>query len=671
MEHRKLKQYDQAVKECEQAAAIAHQINNEQESRALSALGVAYCDQGDCGKAIQYEERALALAREVGDRLAEGWALAALGEAYRGTGEISKTAAQFERAVAVFREIKDPRDESAALAGLMEIERSLNQPRLAIFYGKQSVNAVQSMRANISGLGKNPQGSFLKDNEKPYHTLAELLISEGRLAEAEQVLALLKEEEYFQYVRRDGDETSSLNGRANLTTDEAEWRKRYDEIGGQLMAIGGERGLLLAKKSRTPEETRRLVTLDQDLSIGNRRFQQFLGELTAHFSSKLDGGRRLDDLRETQAIMEDLRELPEGTVAIYTLAAEDRFYAILRTSDAQKAYEYPIGSADLNRKIEAFRLAVENPRVDARPPGEELYKILVGGMAEDLRQAMARTLMWSLDGALRYVPLAALYDGSRYLIEQYGVSIMTLASTTRLKDRPDREWRAAGFGVTQAFEGSPALPFVSSELGAIISTAPGDAGVMRGEIRLDGEFTRSAMQQELLKRFPVVHIASHFRFSPGDETKSFLLLGDGGHFSLAELKTSANLFGGVQLLTLSACNTGVGDGTEVEGFGTLAQRQGAKAVIASLWPVMDESTSRLMQEFYRIRESSPGMTKLEALREAQLELLRGDLKASAPAVDRGVSVAPASAGAGFHADSNAPYGHPYYWAPFFLMGNWL
>jgi CHAT domain-containing protein len=136
------------------------------------------------------------------------------------------------------------------------------------------------------------------------------------------------------------------------------------------------------------------------------------------------------------------------------------------------------------------------------------------------------------------------------------------------------------------------------------------------------------------------------------------LLGDGRHLSLAELKTLPNLFSGVQLLTLSACNTGGGDGTEVEGFGTLAQRQGAKAVIASLWPVADSSTSLLMQELYRIRETSQGITKLEALREAQLELLRGEVQT--PVGAPGSSLKP-----------NAPYSHPFYWAPFFLMGNWL
>jgi CHAT domain-containing protein len=285
--------------------------------------------------------------------------------------------------------------------------------------------------------------------------------------------------------------------------------------------------------------------------------------------------------------------------------------------------------------------------------------------------------MWSLDGVLRYLPLAALYDGKQYLIERYRVSVMTLASNARLNDRPDTKWKGAGFGVTKAYEGLPPLPLVSAELAGIIATKPGDTGVLAGEIKLDGAFTPQAMRQTLLKGYAVVHIASHFRFQPGNETQSYLLLGDGGHLSLADLMTSANLFGSVQLLTLSACNTGMGDGTEVEGFGTLAERQGAKAVIASLWPVADASTKVLMQRFYRIRESSPGKTKLEALREAQLELLRGSVKRASNAepvralIHEPVESKPPVEAPRFRVNPKSPYAHPYYWAPFFLMGNWL
>jgi CHAT domain-containing protein len=181
----------------------------------------------------------------------------------------------------------------------------------------------------------------------------------------------------------------------------------------------------------------------------------------------------------------------------------------------------------------------------------------------------------------------------------------------------------------------------------------------------------------------VVHVASHFQFSPGNETNSALLLGDGSFLSLAQIKSLPNVFGGVELLTLSACNTATGgagaDGKEIEGFGVLAQRQGAKAVVASLWPVFDTSTKVLMQDFYRIREARADTTKAEALRQAQLRLLRGETTTE--------GAAPMATTAGrqiiheedkpvagnrplFKPDPKKPYAHPYYWAPFILIGNW-
>ena len=664
----------QALDYYRQALAVVREVKDRYaEGAILSGLGDASRRLSQYEEAMGYYQQALAIRREVKDRQGEGATLSNLGDASHALGRNDEAAAYYAQALAISREVKDRNAEAAELSGLMDTCQASAQPRLAIFYGKQAVNTVQSMRADIHGLGPDLQRSFLQGNEKTYHTLAGILIAQGRLAEAEQVLALLKEEEYFQYIRRDADGASTLKGRAGLTPDEAEWERRYREIGDRLMAIGAEHGELLAKKTLTAEQQQRLANLEQDLTAGNRAFEHFLGDLTQHFSAKPEMAHGVDTLRQRQDIMENLRELPPGTVAIFTLIGDDQFYAVLRTPDAQKAYRYPIKAADLNRKIEAFRQVVQDPELDPRPLAQELYKILVAGMAADLRQAKAQTLMWSLDGALRYVPLAALYDGRQYLIEQYRLSVMTLANNMSLKDRPDRKWRAAGFGVTRQFEDAAALPAVAAELTGIIATRPGDGGVLAGEIKLDDQFTRQTMRETLLKRYPVVHIASHFRFQPGNETRSYLQLGDGAHLSLADLRTSPNLFGGVQLLTLSACNTGMGDGTEVEGFGALAQMQGAKAVIASLWPVEDQSTSRLMQELYRIRESARGLTKLEALRQSQLKLLRGDGKAR-PGGQRARGDAPEPGhpdAPRFPLNPTAPFAHPFYWAPFFLMGNWL
>jgi CHAT domain-containing protein len=314
----------------------------------------------------------------------------------------------------------------------------------------------------------------------------------------------------------------------------------------------------------------------------------------------------------------------------------------------------------------------------------ELYQILVAPIAQDLQQARAETLMWSLDGALRYLPLAALHDGEQYLLEHYRLAVFTPASATRLKDAPRPQWHGAGFGVSKAHAGFPALPTVPDELRGIIRDPAQrhSQGVLPGLLYLDEAFTAAALRTALHQHYPVVHIASHFQLHPGDDTASVLLLGDGTHLPLAQLKTWPQPFQGVELLTLSACNTAVGspgaEGKEVEGFAVLAQRQGAKAVVATLWPMVDASTQVLMQTFYRLREDQPGRPKVEALRQAQLALLRGTgPRGAAPHMEtRGVVLGgAASSGPGgtlpyFIPDLQAPYAHPAYWAPYVLIGNW-
>ncbi len=120
------------------------------------------------------------------------------------------------------------------------------------------------------------------------------------------------------------------------------------------------------------------------------------------------------------------------------------------------------------------------------------------------------------------------------------------------------------------------------------------------------------------------------------------------------------------MLTLSACDTASSapgaDGREVECFGTIAQEKGARAVIASLWPVSDRSTSLLMQEFYRLRAQRPGATKAELLGDAQVMLLTnaGDIAGASRGLVHVVPGGPPVA---------TSFRHPYYWAPFVLIGN--
>jgi CHAT domain-containing protein len=282
--------------------------------------------------------------------------------------------------------------------------------------------------------------------------------------------------------------------------------------------------------------------------------------------------------------------------------------------------------------------------------------------------------MWSLDGALRYVPMAALYDGKRYLVERFRNVVFTPASQSRLKDPVSPDWRGLGVGVSLAHDKFQPLPNVPHELLSIINADPkASDGVLPGTVKLDADFTLDDFRTELRKRYSIVHVASHFDFSPGVDGNSFLLLGDGGRLTLEQFRSMPQVLQGVELLTLSACDTAVGgedaDGKEVEGFAVLAQRQGAKAVVATLWAVADESTALLMREFYRLRMSDPRITKAGALREAQLALLYGKIRGgSSP--DRGARAVLPTSNASFVTDPQRPYAHPYFWAPFLLMGNW-
>ncbi len=683
-----LGRYDQALEEYRQALSIRREIKDRYgEAITLNNLGEVNRRLGNYDKALEYYRQALSIRREIRDRIGEGDTLNNIGRGYRASKQSEESIRSHQQALSIAREIGDRLGEAAALNDLMLVCRDGKKTRLAIFYGKQSVNLYQEIRGDIKTLEKESQQSFIRSREDTYRNLADLLIGESRLPEAEQVLGLLKQEEYFEFIRRDAS-SAPRAGSTALTSEEAVIQKRYREISDKIAGIGAERGTLLDKKTRTSTEEQRLVKLEADLVVAGQVFQKFLAQLEAELSNSSETTAKVFYLRESQGLMEDLREMGHGAVALHTLVTDEKYRVILTTPDIQKGFEYPIKAADLNRKILQYRQVLQNPKLDPLPLARDLYKILVEPVAADLKAANAQTLMWSLDGALRYLPMAALNDGEKYLVENYRITVFTPASQARLKDIPGEHWRALGLGVTKSHgERTPALPGVLQEMNSIIredaarKDTPAGTGILPGTIRLDEEFTQTSMLDGLRQRPSLVHIASHFQFQPGNETSSALLLGDGTFLSMAQIKVLPRLFGGVELLTLSACNTATGGsgatGKEVEGFGVLAQRQGAKAVIASLWPVADYSTKYLMQEFYRLREADAGLTKAEAIRNAQLKLLNGTVVVNEQSQQATRQIIQEELKPGddkmprFKPDPNKPYAHPYFWAPFILIGNWL
>jgi CHAT domain-containing protein len=299
-----------------------------------------------------------------------------------------------------------------------------------------------------------------------------------------------------------------------------------------------------------------------------------------------------------------------------------------------------VDGAQLQRDIGHFLDDIAQRR-DVGVLSSKLYDVVaqrVDAFAEKHR--VHRLALWP-DGALRYVPMAALSDGRRYLIDKYVIQIYTPARDAAAPPGDPLRSAAAqvrGLGVTQAIAGFPALPAVADELcyvvngpieglnssSAACASPSSGRGALSGRGFADAAFTEQRFKALLAspRDFSVLHIGTHFRLRPGNALRSFLLLGDGSRLTLDEI--GALDFSGIDMVTLSACETAMGesrtdDGREIEGLSALVQRRGAGRVIASLWQVEDASTAVLMRTMYQTFNAAYGDAAL-GLQQAQRAL---------------------------------------------------
>lgn len=649
--------------------AKARQIYSEMkdpsgEANVLALTGIAYSDLREYKQALSYLNQALVPVRSLGDQSREAALLTSIGNAQFKLGDRQAALEAYIRAPVLAHSAGDRWVEVVSLDQLSDFFRS-SRPELAIVFGKQSINLLQSIRRDNRGLQDAFRTSYEKSIESYYRSLASLLVDRQRFGEAEEVLNLLKDKEAADFIRRDSvtDELRS----ATLLDREKTAVERYDQIVNQVVVLGKQRATLSAKTDLSTAELDESKRLDQDLEAANTVLLRFFDEEQKTFAPDSGLSKRVDEFKEAEGLQDALEKLGPDVVAIYTLVTPDKYIAMLVTSGARKAYTTQIKEADLNAKIFAFRQQLQDPNSDPVPLAQQLYSIIFPEhLRQDLDSLHVRTIMWSIDSTLRYIPFSALHDGKGYLVQTFRQSLITPLSIKNLTENPSSNWDGIGFGVSQ---GKSPLPSVPGELHSIFRDSPESKAPVPGVVLLDAAFTRAAFEEDLRrKRNHVVHIATHFTSRPGVAASSELLLGD-GPISLAELEAKTRLFNGVDLLTLSACNTAFTnkneDGREVDSFGTIAQRLGAKGVIASLWGVDDSSTATLMETMYSLRQNGSGMTKTEALREAQEQMATGVLRSS---------VGGGKDSRGLLTESITPksknWTHPYYWAPFILIGNW-
>jgi CHAT domain-containing protein/tetratricopeptide (TPR) repeat protein len=656
-----LGQYERALPLSLRALAIREKALGSEHpvvATVLSNIGQTQQSLGHPEQALPLQQRALAIR----EKTLGAWhadtasSLQNLAQINVALGLPAQAMPLQQRALSIYQNSSGPAhpNTALALASLASMHLASNDRPFAIALLKQAVNNYQTVRERVAGIGSTELRSYTDSVASTYQRLASALTDAGRLPEAQMVLDMLKEDEQFDFIRRSATPDPGRT-RIGYNPTEQGWMSRYQEISGQLAAIGAEQqGLLkLGKQGLSAEQKQRQLSLAADLKVAQAAFDAFMTAMREDFARQ--GPARQVELAESSVkALADLRSmlagLGQGSLLLQIYLSEDQVNLLLTGPGVQLARSSKVSAKDLNRQIAAFRRLLRDPKSDPLPAAQALYQLLIAPVAKDLEQAGARTVMLSLDGALRYLPFGALHDGRRYLAQRWNLPLYTSVARERLRDAVAPQWQAAGLGVTRQLGEFAPLPGVEAEIRGIVRGGNGGkaadkSAALAGEVYLDGAFTAQRLKDVSQRQFPVLHIASHFRFSPGTEVNSFLLLGDGQQLTLGDIRQQNYRFDHVDLLTLSACDTGLGggrdeQGREIEGFGVIAQQQGARAVLATLWPVADQSTAALMADMYRKRQTLQ-LSKIEALRQAQLAL-----------------------------QAQPRYQHPFYWAPFILMGNW-
>ena len=604
--------YPQAIASYQNAIALYKSSGDRsREMRALNNLSLVYLNQGNLAAAEEISGRGFELLAEQDDMQERAILLNSLGALQRAAGDFEQAWSTHLQALRLSQQTGDVQGQIEVKLNLGWLMEGQGQPDLAIFFYKQAIAQIESIRQDLRQLSQEMQQRYTVTVEDLYRNLADLLLQQNRVAEAIQVLELLKLQEVESYLH---------SGQA-----------------GQPAVLNTPAERLLAN-----EFDDWLASPDLDLSLAD--FIRSAAIALSHSSPASAAGAF--ELRSIDNLQAALAEQPVKSAALYPLILGDRLELILITADGPPVhYTTAVSPADLSNTVGELKRTLSTDVLDARPSAGQLYDWLIRPLEGALSDRQIENIIYLPDGVLRYVPIAVLYDGEQWLAQKYQSHNITAAAIDDLTAKPASTLSVLAGAFTAdipayqvevgqqsyLYEGLPAAKQEIENLAAVI---PNTVAL------LDHDFspgsTLSAVGDQR-----IVHLATHAKFVPGQPEESFVLFGDGSTVDMQgigqwQLPT-------VDLVVFSACQTAVslaGSGKEILGLGFQVQQTGAGAAIASLWSVDDTATAALMNQFYLAL--SEGLTKAEALQRAQRRLMESDR-----------------------------FSHPHDWAAFILIGNGL
>ncbi len=643
------------------------------EGNILSGIGQVYLAQSQPEKALDFFQQALAVDQKLSAKRDIAYTQSFIGQAQTQLNQTADAQTTLQQSLALAQEVGDRPTQAQTLAHLGALQIQQQQPELAIVFYKQAINTYENIRGNLTRLEREIQESYTNSISDTYRTLADLLLQQDRILEAQQVLDLLKVQELEDYLK---NTRGTTNDPLIILKPEQEILDRYNELQKTAIQIGQELTQLRHLKTQQPlspqQENRlaQLVALEKDLNhqfntfIDSDPIQTLLNQVSRKTSRQIvpleDLNNLRDNLRNTKAVLISPLILPDRLELIITTPNSPPLRRTVNNFDAQK----------LRETVTQYRSALQSPNniKETKRLAQQLYTWLLKPLEADLEAANPDTLIYAPDGILRYIPLAALYDGNQWIAERYRTNNIVAQSLTELDTAPQTAPRIlAGAWGNQSrsiqvgnqdfrFGG---IPFTLNEVDSLAQLFP--TKVLREQT-----FDRKNLMPEL-NNFSIIHLATHGKFVVGDANNSFLALGSGETIPLPEIKDLTMT--DVELVVLSACETGIGgsfgEGEEILGLGYQFQRAGAKAALASLWQVDDGGTQLLMDAFYAALQK--GMTKAQALQEAQKALISSNYT-TVGLKRAGIEVVSTKTGS---AMTDEQLSNPYYWAPFILIGNGL
>ena len=554
---------------------------------------------------------ALSQAQQLRDERAEAYARDRLGHLYENQKQWREAELLTEKALEIAQRINAEDIVARTSWQLGRILKQKGERNKALSAYRTSFNTLQALRGDLVAINPDVQFDFKESVEPVYR----------------EFVGLLLQGELKQGTGRPGDWGNW--GQEDLGT------KRLGD-----KETWGQRDLGTKKTfPYTLHPRPHTLLVAQENGVTQENLQEARLVIEALQLAELDNFFREACL---EAVPQKIDDIDPTAAVIYPIILTDRLEVIVSLANRPLLrYTTRLPRQEVQRILQEFHSSLHVAYSDEirLALAEQIYKWLIRPAEAELASGEIKTLVFVLDGFFRSIPMAALYDGEQYLVEKYGIAL-----SPGLQLFPEglerKTLSALAVGLTEARQGFSALPEVSKEVKQI-------AAEVKSKVLLDSEFTRAIFTEEVNSNpTSVVHLATHGQFSSNPE-ETFLLAWDDRirirDFDRLFYQRQKSNRSPVELLVLSACQTATGDRRATLGLAGFALRSGARSTLATLWSVNDRSTADLMAEFYQeLTEYEGEINKAQALREAQLKLLQ-----------------------------NTSYDHPYFWAPFVLVGNWL